>query len=129
MGLDWTSIIIAIVGAGGLSVLITLTEKKAKAALENMQKTIDEWKALCNEERTEINNLRERLTSKQHMIDELYEGREELMRERDAMSTDLAVAKILRCEHVGCETRKPPLSQNLCGTGCEVCDGCNVEHQ
>ena len=42
MGLDWTAIIIAIVGAGGLTALITLTEKKAKAALENMQKTIDE---------------------------------------------------------------------------------------
>lgn len=122
MGLDWTAIIIAIVGAGGLTALITLTEKKAKAALENMQKTIDEWKALCQEERIEINTLRERLTSKQHMIDELYKEREEFMRERDAMSTDLAVAKILRCEHVGCEQRRPPLAQNLCGAGCEVCE-------
>lgn len=123
MGLDWTAIIIAIVGAGGLTALITLTEKKAKAALENMQKTIDEWKALCQEERTEINTLRERLTSKQHMIDELYKEREEFMRERDAMSTDLAVATILRCEHVGCEQRKPPLSEIMCGAGCDVCDG------
>lgn len=123
MGLDWTAIIIALVGAGGLTALITLTEKKAKAALENMQKTIDEWKALCQEERTEITTLRERLITKQHMIDELYKEREEFMRERDVMSTDLAVAKILRCEHVGCEQRKPPLAQNLCGTGCEVCSG------
>ena len=123
MGLDWTAIILGVIGAGGLTALITLTEKKAKAALENMQKTIDEWKALCQEERTEINTLRERLTTKQHMIDELYKEREEFMRERDAMSTDLAVAKILRCEHVGCEQRRPPLSQNLCGAGCEMCDG------
>lgn len=123
MGLDWTAIIIAIVGAGGLTALITLTEKKAKAALENMQKTIDEWKALCQEERIEISTLRERVSVKQQQIDALYQEREEFMRERDVMSTDLAVAKILRCEHVGCELRKPPLAQNLCGAGCEVCDG------
>lgn len=129
MGLDWTAIIIAIVGAGGLTALITLTEKKAKAALENMQKTIDEWKALCQEERIEISTLRERVSVKQQQIDALYQEREEFMRERDVMSTDLAVAKILRCEHVGCELRKPPLAQNLCGAGCEVCDGCDVEHQ
>lgn len=122
MGLDWTAIIIAIVGAGGLTALITLTEKKAKAALENMQKTIDEWKALCSEERTEISTLRERVQQKQQQIDALYQEREEFMRERDVMSTDLAVAKILRCEHVGCEMRKPPLAQNLCGAGCEVCE-------
>lgn len=122
MGLDWTAIIITFIGAGGLTAFITLTEKKAKAALENMQKTIDEWKALCSEERTEISTLRERVQVKQQQIDALYQEREEFMRERDVMSTDLAVAKILRCEHVGCEQRKPPLAQNLCGAGCEVCE-------
>ena len=51
-----------------MTALITLTEKKAKAALENMQKTIDEWKALCQEERTEINTLRERVAVKQQHL-------------------------------------------------------------
>lgn len=124
MGLDWTAIIIAIISAGGLTSFFLITEKKTKAALENMQKTIEEWKSLCQEERNEITTLRERVQQKQQQIDSLYQEREEFMRERDAMSTDLAVARILRCEHVGCELRKPPLSQNLCGAGCEVCNGC-----
>lgn len=121
--MDWTAIIIAIISAGGLTSFFLITEKKTKAALENMQKTIEEWKSLCQEERAEINILRERVQTKQQQIDALYQEREEFMRERDVMSTDLAVGKILRCEHVGCELRKPPLSQNLCGAGCEVCDG------
>ena len=122
--MDWTAIIIAIISAGGLTSFFLITEKKTKAALENMQKTIEEWKSLCQEERNEITTLRERVQQKQQQIDSLYQEREEFMRERDAMSTDLAVARILRCEHVGCELRKPPLSQNLCGAGCEVCNGC-----
>ena len=113
MGLDWTAIIIAIVGAGGLTALITLTEKKAKAALENMQKTIEEWKSLCQEERAEITILRERVQTKQQQIDSLYQEREEFMRERDVMSTELAVAKLLRCNWVGCDKRQPPLSTNI----------------
>ena len=125
--MDWTAIIIAIISAGGLTSFFLITEKKTKAALENMQKTIEEWKSLCQEERAEITILRERVQQKQQQIDSLYQEREEFMRERDAMSTDLAVARILRCEHVGCELRKPPLSQNLCGAGCEVCDGCEGE--
>lgn len=116
--LDWTQIIIAIAGAGGLTGIFLITERKTKAALENMQKTIEEWKAFCDAEREEIKTLRERVSVKQTQIDNLYQEREEFMKERDVMTTDLAVAKILRCEHVGCEQRKPPLSQNLCA-GCE----------
>ena len=125
--INWTEIIIAIAGAGGLTGVFLITERKTKAALENMQKTIEEWKAFCATEREEIKTLRERVNVKQQQIDNLYVEREEFMRERDATNTDLAVAKILRCEHVGCEQRKPPLAQNLCGAGCEVCDGCECE--
>ena len=115
--LDWTNIIITIIGAGGITGFFLMTEKKAKAALENMQKTIDEWKALCEAERDEIKTLRERVNFKQQQIDSLYVEREEFMRERDVMTTELAVSKILKCEHVGCDKRKPPLSENL-SNGC-----------
>jgi hypothetical protein len=44
------------------------------------------------------------------------------MRERDVMTTELAVAKILKCETVGCAERIPPLSQNLCSCDCSNCE-------
>lgn len=111
--IDWTSIIITIIGGGGLTGFFLLTERKTKAALENMQTTIEEWKSLCQTEREEIATLRERVQSKQQQIDDLYKEREEFMRERDTMSTDCAVAKLLRCNWVGCDKRRPPLSDNI----------------
>lgn len=120
--LDWTNIIIAVIGSGALTSFFLITEKKTKSALENMQKTIEEWKALCNAEREEIKNLRERVSAKQQQIDDLYEEREDFMRERDTMSTELAVVKLLKCETVGCPERIPPLSHNLYNCGCSVCE-------
>lgn len=120
--LDWTNIIITVVGSGALTSFFLITEKKTKSALENMQKTIDEWKALCNAEREEIKILRERVSQKQQQIDDLYKEREEFMRERDAMTTELAVVKLLKCETVGCPERIPPLSQNLCSCDCSACE-------
>ena len=111
--MDWTAIIIALISAGGLTSFFLITEKKTAAALQNMQKTIEEWKSLCQEERNEITTLRDRVQQKQHQIDSLYQEREEFMRERDAMSTELAVAKLLRCNWVGCDKRQPPLSTNI----------------
>jgi hypothetical protein len=55
--IDWTNIIITVVGSGALTSFFLITEKKTKSALENMQKTIDEWKALCNAEREEIKGV------------------------------------------------------------------------
>jgi hypothetical protein len=120
--LDWTQIIITIIASGGLTGFFLITEKKTKSALENMQKTNDEWKALCNAEREEIKILRERVSQKQQQIDDLYKEREEFMRERDAMTTELAVVKLLKCETVGCPERIPPLSQNLCSCDCSNCE-------
>ena len=111
--IDWTSIIITIIGGGGLTGFFLMTERKTKEALKNMQTTIEEWKSLCAEERAEITTLRERVQYKQQQIDDLYKEREEFMRERDTMSTDCAVAKLLRCNWVGCDKRRPPLSDNI----------------
>ena len=111
--LDWTQIIITLVGSGALTGFFLITEHKTKAALENMQKTIDEWRSLCNEERNEIKTLRERLNIKQQQIDSLYVEREEFMKERDKITTQLAVAKLLKCNWVGCDKRKPPLTTNI----------------
>ena len=111
--LDWTQIIITVVGSGALTGFFLITEHKTKAALENMQKTIDEWRSLCNEERNEIKTLRERLNIKQQQIDSLYVVREEFMKERDKITTQLAVAKLLKCNWVGCDKRKPPLTTNI----------------
>lgn len=111
--IDWTSIIITIIGGGGLTGFFLLAERKTKEALKNMQTTIEEWKSLCLTEREEIATLRERVQYKQQQIDDLYKEREEFMRERDVMSTDCAVAKLLRCNWVGCDKRRPPLSDNI----------------
>ena len=111
--LYWTQIIITLVGSGALTGFFLITEHKTKAALENMQKTIDEWRSLCNEERNEIKTLRERLNIKQQQIDSLYVEREEFMKERDKITTQLAVAKLLKCNWVGCDKGKPPLTTNI----------------
>lgn len=111
--INWTEIIIAIAGAGGLTGIFLITERKTKAALENMQKTIEEWKSFCEEERAEIKNLRERVNVKQQQIDSLYAEREEFMKEREKITTELAVAKLLKCNWVGCDKRKPPLADNI----------------
>ena len=120
--IDWTNIIITVIGSGALTSFFLITEKKTKSALENMQKTIEEWKALCNAEREEIKILRDRLSVKQQQIDDLYKEREEFMKERDVMTTELAVVKLLKCETVGCPERIPPLSQNLCSCDCSNCE-------
>lgn len=78
-------IITLILGSGGLLALFFVSEKKAKAQIENMEKTIEQWKEIVAQLRKEL----------------------------DENNTTIAVLRLLRCKKTKCIDREPPYGSEV----------------
>ena len=110
--MDWTQIIITaitvLIGGGGLVTLFTIQDKKNEAFLNNVAKLIDQWQKMAEDRKARAEELKRDLDRKDNKIDELYVEISKLMEELDHARTEIAVARLLKCETVSCASRIPP---------------------
>lgn len=110
--MDFTSIIIAIIGAlagGGLVSLLTIRETRKGLKIDNKGKEQDQFIKLVDELQDQNEKLNDRLEQKDSRILELEDANALLHTKLDEISTDRAICKILRCDTISCPNRVPPL--------------------
>lgn len=110
--MEWTTIIVAIIGAlagGGLSRLITVKESKKEKQLDNKEKEDNRWEKLADQLQDQIENLNERIDKKDARITELEDVNASLRHKLDEVNTDYVRANLLKCSSLNCMDRKPPL--------------------
>lgn len=106
--MDWTSVIIAIIGAGGLTSVFLIVEKKSAAVLENAQKLIDMYKQLADEYRSGEERAREQMGAKEEELLNQIKMNSSLRHNLDDAHTECAVAKLMYCKKAKCVDRDPP---------------------
>ena len=101
--MDWSSIIVALIGSGGLVGLFLIAERKAAAALKNMQTQYDALQALYDK-------LQQRYDVETDKVGKLYVEIDKLHRKLDASNTAKSIAEMKRCDCITCVNRRPPLA-------------------
>lgn len=110
--MDFTSIIIAIIGAlagGGLTSILTIRETRKSIRIDNKAKEDDRWSKLADELQDQNEMLNERIDKKDARITELEDRCVILRQQLDEKNTALAKATLLKCTRLACDRRKPPL--------------------
>ena len=110
--MDFTSIIIAIIGAlagGGLVSLLTIHETRKGLKIDNKGKEQDQFIKLIDQLQDQNEKLNVRIDVKDARITELEDRNAVLRQQLDEKNTALAKATLLRCTRLNCERRRPPL--------------------
>lgn len=114
--MDWSSIITQAIETGGLAailiVLVTLTEKKSAAMLDNAQKLADSYQKLADEYQQRESATQELLRAKEVELLNQIKMNSSLRHNLDDSHTECAVANLLRCKKVKCLDREPPYGTN-----------------
>lgn len=110
--MDWTSIIIAIIGVGGFTGIFLIVEKKSAATLENAQKLIDMYKDLAEERRQGEERARAQAADSQQELMTQIKMNSSLRHNLDDAHTECAVAKLMYCKKAKCVDRDPPFGNN-----------------
>lgn len=124
--MDWgsiTTLVAEVLFGGGLLVFVTIKDKKTAAILDNMQKVIEEERALADEYREEAKSLKEEcrlkdetLRKNEEYIRELHRLKSDLHDKLDKANSRAAVNKLLKCQEIGCAQRRPPLGEGAADT-------------
>lgn len=131
--MDWgnmTTLVAEVLFGGGLLVFVTIKDKKTAAILDNMQRVIEEERALADEYKKEVISLKEEsLKREEHIrhqeeyIKELHKDKSDLHDKLDKANSRAAVNKILKCQEVGCAMRRPPLGEGAAETFKQIRNG------
>ncbi len=105
--MDWTQIITVLIGAGGVTGLFLISEKKASAAISNLLKQYNTLQELYDK-------LQSRFDIETDKVGKLYTEIEDLHNKLDDANTRAAVGKLKRCDRIACPHRLPPLSDEWC---------------
>lgn len=115
---------------GGLLVFVTIKDKKTAAILDNMQRVIEEERALADEYKREVAMLKEQsekreehIRQQEEYIKELHKDKSDLHDKLDKANSRAAVNKLLKCQEVGCEKRRPPLGEGAAETFKQIRNG------
>jgi hypothetical protein len=101
--IDWTQIIIALIGTGGIAGLFLISEKKASAAIANLLKQYNTLQDLYDK-------LQARYDIETDKVGKLYDEISDLHDKLDDANTRAATAALKRCDRIACDKRVPPLS-------------------
>ncbi len=102
MTIDWTTIIVTLIGSGGLVGLFLITERKTSASVDNLRKQYDVLMELFEKQQQRHDQDVARMAA-------LYEEKAALREQLDDEHTRAAVNALLRCNKTGCDLREPPL--------------------
>lgn len=101
--MDWTQIIVAMLGTGGFVGLFLIAERKTKAQMANMEQAYQ----LLNDQYTK---MQERFDVETDKVGKLHGEIEDLHNKLDAANTRASVSEMKRCDIITCVNRRPPLS-------------------
>ncbi len=106
------NIITAVLGTGGIIALFLITEKKAAAQLANADKINEQWQLIVKQKEHDFAALNEKYEAATVKIEKLYDDNSELRNRLDSANTECAVAKVMRCDCLECNLRKPPFGSS-----------------
>ena len=131
--MEWgtiTTLVAEVLFGGGLLVFVTIKDKKTAAILDNMQRVIEEERALAEEYKSENKTLKEEaekreehIRQNENYIKELHKEKSDLHDKLDKANSRAAVNKLLKCQEVGCSQRRPPLGENAAETFKQIRNG------
>lgn len=118
--MDWTQIISSTIETGGLAAilitLVTLSEKKVAAMLENLKNLIERYKDLANEYQEREAKTQRLLEEKEAALLAEIKMNSSLRHSLDDAHTETAVLQVLRCNKTQCITREPPFGSQIDAT-------------
>lgn len=131
--MEWgtiTTLVAEVLFGGGLLAFVTIKDKKTAAILENMQKVIEELRDLVREYKEENRSLKEEIKQKdadarkqEEYIKEQHKEKSDLHEKLDKANSRAAVNKILKCQNLGCDLRRPPLGEGAVDTFKQIRNG------
>ena len=131
--MEWgniTTLVAEVLFGGGLLVFVTIKDKKTAAILDNMQRVIEEERALADEYKREVAMLKEQsekreehIRQQEEYIKELHKDKSDLHDKLDKANSRAAVNKLLKCQEVGCAKRRPPLGEGAAETFKQIRNG------
>jgi hypothetical protein len=106
--IDWTQVIVAFIGIGGLTAIVTLVERKSAAMLDNAKKLADSYKELAEEYQKREERTQQLLEDKEASLMSQIKMNSSLRHDLDDAHTETAVAKLMYCKNSKCVNRDPP---------------------
>lgn len=110
--MDWTGIIMTLITSGAFTAIYLLGDKKTSAVLDNVGKSIDQWKLIVEEYKREKEAMQADIDRKDKKIDSLYNQIGLLKDDKDKLSSKVAYLSVVKCTEVGCIKRQPPFGSN-----------------
>lgn len=113
--MDWTNIMTALITSGAFTAIYLIGDRKTSSVLDNVAKTIDQWRGLLKEVKEEADNLRAQVEAKDRQIDQLYKSIGALRDRGDKLSSRVAYLNAFRCKKIQCIDREPPFGSTKTG--------------
>lgn len=110
--MDWTSIIMTLITSGAFTAIYLLGDRKTSAVLDNVGKSIDQWKLIVEEYKKEKEMMQADIDRKDKKVDSLYAQIAVLRDSCDKLSSKVAYLSVVKCTEVGCMKRQPPFGSN-----------------
>ena len=121
--MDWTSIIMTLITSGAFTAIYLLGDRKTSAVLDNVGKSIDQWKLIVDEYKREKEAMQADIDRKDKKIDSLYTQIGILKDDKDKLSSKVAYLSVVKCSEVGCVKRQPPFGSNQKQNDKKLTDG------
>lgn len=113
--MDWTNIMTALITSGAFTAIYLIGDRKTSSVLDNVAKTIEQWRGLLKEVkeeadalRAQVDALRAQVDAKDRRIDQLYKSIGALRDRGDKLSSRVAYLNAFRCKKIQCIDREPP---------------------
>jgi len=120
---DWTSIIMTLITSGAFTAIYLLGDRKTSAVLDNVGKSIDQWKLIVEEYKKEKDAMQEEIDRKDKKLDSLYNQIGVLRDSNDKLSSKVAYLSVIKCTEIGCNKRQPPFGSGQKSNEKQLTDG------
>lgn len=122
--MDWTNIIVTLITSGAFTAIYFLGDRKTSQVLDNVSKTIDQWKGIADEMKAETLDVRnemkqmkadyaQKIQAKDNKIDSLYKE-QGVWRDRcDKLGSKIAYYRAFECRKSKCPDREPPFGSGV----------------
>ena len=120
---DWTSIIMTLITSGAFTAIYLLGDRKTSAVLDNVGKSIDQWKLIVEEYKKEKDAMQEEIDRKDKKLDSLYNQIGVLRDSNDKLSSKVAYLSVIKCTEIGCNKRQHPFGSGQKSNEKQLTDG------